>query len=127
MRNCSVAVRGGSVVRTVAQPAMIKRTRDTTNAMPMKICRTGRENTRSEASRLLTKRRERFSQWKRSDSNREPRDYESPALTVELRFRCFHRILACRIGRTKNRAIAVPGPAIGAVGLGHPEAFHGVV
>ena len=23
--------------------------------------------------------------WERSDSNREPRDYESPALTVELR------------------------------------------
>src|SRR5207253_1597218 len=25
--------------------------------------------------------------WERSDSNREPRDYESPALTVELRSR----------------------------------------
>src|SRR5437764_2844092 len=43
MRNCSVAVRGGSVVRTVAQPAMINRASDTTNAMPMKICRTGRK------------------------------------------------------------------------------------
>ena len=27
----------------------------------------------------------RGSEWERSDSNREPRDYESPALTVELR------------------------------------------
>src|SRR5207247_2247171 len=27
----------------------------------------------------------RVMQWERSDSNREPRDYESPALTVELR------------------------------------------
>src|SRR2546430_232863 len=26
-------------------------------------------------------------EWERSDSNREPRDYESPALTVELRSR----------------------------------------
>src|ERR1700727_2795254 len=28
--------------------------------------------------------------WARSDSNREPRDYESPALTVELRSRKRH-------------------------------------
>src|SRR5687767_10267302 len=28
--------------------------------------------------------------WARSDSNREPRDYESPALTVELRARGNH-------------------------------------
>src|SRR5256885_6147112 len=31
--------------------------------------------------------------WERSDSNREPRDYESPALTVELRSR-FRNLLA---------------------------------
>src|SRR4051812_28409158 len=30
---------------------------------------------------------DRQSKWERSDSNREPRDYESPALTVELRSR----------------------------------------
>src|SRR6516225_5011871 len=29
--------------------------------------------------------------WERSDSNREPRDYESPALTVELRSRAWDR------------------------------------
>src|SRR6266516_1791932 len=28
-----------------------------------------------------------INEWERSDSNREPRDYESPALTVELRSR----------------------------------------
>ncbi len=32
--------------------------------------------------------------WERSDSNREPRDYESPALTVELRSRGYCRSIA---------------------------------
>src|SRR5580765_7166248 len=34
--------------------------------------------------------------WERSDSNREPRDYESPALTVELRSRATLRNLHCQ-------------------------------
>src|SRR3954451_19228524 len=32
--------------------------------------------------------------WERSDSNREPRDYESPALTVELRSRSDFKIVS---------------------------------
>src|SRR5580765_249931 len=43
-----------------------------------------------------------LTKWERSDSNREPRDYESPALTVELRSRALSlAILAARVGRRR--------------------------
>src|SRR5688500_14246837 len=48
--------------------------------------------------------------WERSDSNREPRDYESPALTVELRSRerPFQNRHHIRDGHTRFDCTAVP-------------------
>src|SRR5437773_1270790 len=44
----------------------------------------------------LQRTQEVHTHWERSDSNREPRDYESPALTVELRS-LDHGIVASRV------------------------------
>src|SRR5262245_26107407 len=40
--------------------------------------------------------------WARSDSNREPRDYESPALTVELRARVT-RLYRAKVDEQRKR------------------------
>src|SRR3954452_23049125 len=47
-----------------------------------KCCRSCRADT---PVRHAAQPRDVQRKWERSDSNREPRDYESPALTVELR------------------------------------------